>query len=145
MVECSFMNYVVVGLDSVAVTWNSDFGPASSKAFLDIQATKNYRMWIHSKMRTWHDKNIQTRHFINRIFFNNFQIKIEKLSIRSVSLIDIIEIYLWCALNNYARVHLVWKQFNTSEHGYCEVRNGNTKRQFVYFIVAICRNTLKSF
>ena len=30
-------------------------------------------------------------------------------------------------------------------HGYYEVPNDNAQRQFVYFIVAICRNTLKSF
>ena len=39
MVECSFMNYVVVGSNPVAVTSPSDFAPASSKEFLDIQAT----------------------------------------------------------------------------------------------------------
>ena len=30
-------------------------------------------------------------------------------------------------------------------HGYFEVLNDNAQRQFVYFIIAICRNTLKSF
>ena len=39
MVECSFMNYVVVGSNPVAVTSLSDFAPASSKEFLVIQAT----------------------------------------------------------------------------------------------------------
>ena len=39
MVECSFKNYVVLGLSPVAVTSPSDFVPASSKEFLDIQAT----------------------------------------------------------------------------------------------------------
>ena len=39
MVECSFMNEVVVGSNPVAVTSPSDFVPASSKEFLDIQAT----------------------------------------------------------------------------------------------------------
>ena len=39
MVECSFMNKVVVGSNPVAVTSPSDFTPASSKEFLDIQAT----------------------------------------------------------------------------------------------------------
>ena len=29
--------------------------PASSKEFLDIKA--NYRVWIHSETRTWHDNN----------------------------------------------------------------------------------------
>ena len=38
MVECLFMN-VVVGSNPVAVTSPSDFAPASSKEFLDIQAT----------------------------------------------------------------------------------------------------------
>ena len=31
---------------------------ASSKEFVDIQA--NYRVWIHSETRTWHDNNIQS-------------------------------------------------------------------------------------
>ena len=39
MVECSFMNLVIVGWNPVAVTSPSDFAPASSKEFLDIQAT----------------------------------------------------------------------------------------------------------
>ena len=39
MVECSFMPYVVVGSSPVAVTQTSNFAPASSKEFLDIQAT----------------------------------------------------------------------------------------------------------
>ena len=39
MVECSFMNKVVVGSSPVAVTKTSNFGPALSKEFLDIQAT----------------------------------------------------------------------------------------------------------
>ena len=39
MVECSFKNKVVLGLSPVAVTFPSDFGPASSKEFLDIQGT----------------------------------------------------------------------------------------------------------
>ena len=32
--------------------------PASSKKFLDIKA--NYRVWIHSETRTWHDNNIHS-------------------------------------------------------------------------------------
>ena len=39
MVECLFMNKVVVGSSPVAVTLTSDFAPASSKEFLDIQAS----------------------------------------------------------------------------------------------------------
>ena len=39
MVERSFMNYLVVGSSPVAVTNTSDFAPASSKEFLDIQTT----------------------------------------------------------------------------------------------------------
>ena len=35
-----------------------DMVPAPSKEFLDIQA--NYRVWIHSETRTWHDNNIQS-------------------------------------------------------------------------------------
>ena len=31
--------------------------PASSKDFLGIQ--ENYRMWIHSETRAWHDNEIQ--------------------------------------------------------------------------------------
>ena len=33
--------------------------PASSKAFLNIQAS--YRVWIHSKTPTLHDNNIQLK------------------------------------------------------------------------------------
>ena len=39
MVECSFMNKVVVGSSPFAVTKTSDFTPALSTEFLDIQAT----------------------------------------------------------------------------------------------------------
>ena len=39
MVECSFKNYVVQGWSPVAVFPPSDFTPATSKEFLDIQAT----------------------------------------------------------------------------------------------------------
>ena len=39
MVECSFMNKVVVGSRPFAVTKTSDFAPALSKELLDIQAT----------------------------------------------------------------------------------------------------------
>ena len=39
MVESSFKNEVVLGSSPVAVTSSSDFAPASSKEFLDIQAT----------------------------------------------------------------------------------------------------------
>ena len=35
----------------------SVMAPASGKHFLDIQA--NYRMWVQSETRTWHDNNIQ--------------------------------------------------------------------------------------
>ena len=38
MVECLFINSVVVASSPVAVTKISDFAPASSKEFLDIQA-----------------------------------------------------------------------------------------------------------
>ena len=33
--------------------------PASSIKFFDIQA--NYRVWIYSETRTWHDNNIQSQ------------------------------------------------------------------------------------
>ena len=39
MVECSFMNLMVVGKSPVAVTQISFFGTVSIKEFLDIQAT----------------------------------------------------------------------------------------------------------
>ena len=39
MVECSFKNEVVLGSSPFAVTSPSNFVPASSKEFLDIQAT----------------------------------------------------------------------------------------------------------
>ena len=38
MVECSFKNIVVLRPSPVAVTSPSDFAPASSKDFVDIQA-----------------------------------------------------------------------------------------------------------
>ena len=38
MVKCLFINSVVVASSPVAVTKISDFAPASSKEFLDIQA-----------------------------------------------------------------------------------------------------------
>ena len=93
-----------------------------------------------------------TRLFINRIFLSTFQIKIWKFSIS-----NLIQTYAQSALNNCARAQLVCKQLirwkepfnlykvNTKFHGYYEVRNDNAKRQFVDFIVGICRNTLKSF
>ena len=46
MVECSFMNYVVVGSSPVAVT--SDFAPPLSKEFLDIQATMECGFTLYS-------------------------------------------------------------------------------------------------
>ena len=42
MVECLFKNEVVLGSSPVAVTSPSNFTPASSKEFLDIQATIEY-------------------------------------------------------------------------------------------------------
>ena len=64
--------------------------------------------------------------------------------------------YVLCVLNNCVRPQLPWKQLThrdqlnlyeviTQFHGYYEVPNDYVQRQFVYFIVAICRNTLKSF
>ena len=35
-----------------------NIAPASNKELLDIQA--NYRVWIHSETRTWHDNNMQS-------------------------------------------------------------------------------------
>ena len=37
MVECSFMNYLLVGSSPFVATYTSDFDLASSKEFLDIQ------------------------------------------------------------------------------------------------------------
>ena len=48
---------MVVGSNPVAVTSPSDFAPASSKEFLDIQATIECGFTL--KTRTLHDKNIQ--------------------------------------------------------------------------------------
>ena len=42
MVECLFMNEVVEDSSPVGVTQISDFAPASSKEFLDIQATTEW-------------------------------------------------------------------------------------------------------
>ena len=39
MVECSLKNQLVLDSSPVAVTSPSDFAPASSKEFLDIQTT----------------------------------------------------------------------------------------------------------
>ena len=39
MVQCSFINKVVVGSSLAAVTKTSDFAPALSKESLDIQGT----------------------------------------------------------------------------------------------------------
>ena len=39
MVECYFKNKVVLSSSPIAVTSPSDFEPASSKAFLEIQGT----------------------------------------------------------------------------------------------------------
>ena len=55
MVECSFTNQVLVDSNLVVVTQTSDMAPTSSEEFLDIQA--NYRVWIHSESRAWHDNN----------------------------------------------------------------------------------------
>ena len=52
----SFINYVVVGPSSVAVTSTSDI--ACFKQGVPWHSG-HYRVWIHSEMRTWHDKNIQ--------------------------------------------------------------------------------------
>ena len=46
MVESSFTNLVVVGSSPVAVTETSDFTAASSKKFLDIQTTIEYRFTL---------------------------------------------------------------------------------------------------
>ena len=41
--------------------------PASSKELLDIEP--NYRVWIHSETRMWHDYNIQLKTcIIKRIY-----------------------------------------------------------------------------
>ena len=58
MVECSFKNEVVLGSRPVAVTLPSDSAPASTKEFLDNQATREFGFTL--KMRTWHDDNIQS-------------------------------------------------------------------------------------
>ena len=39
MIECSFTNEVVLGSSPIAVTYTSDLVSASSKEFLDVQAT----------------------------------------------------------------------------------------------------------
>ena len=56
MVECLFKNWVVLGSSPVAVTSPSDFVPASSKEFLDIQATIEYGFTlkrVHDMTRTY--------------------------------------------------------------------------------------------
>ena len=52
----SFMNYVVVGPSPVAVTSTSDIACFEQGV---PWHSGHYRVWIHSEMRTWHDKYIQ--------------------------------------------------------------------------------------
>ena len=70
--------------------------------------------------------------------------------------IEIIQRCVLSSLKNFARAQLAWKQLTlrnhlnlyelvTLFHGYHEVANDNVQRQFVYFIVTIWCNTLKSF
>ena len=58
MVQCSFKKEVVLGWSPVAVTLHSDSAPASTKEFVDNQATREFEFTL--KMRTWHDENIQS-------------------------------------------------------------------------------------
>ena len=51
---------------------NSRLVPASNKEILDIQS--NYRLWIHSQTRTWHDNSISlnwicTQNITSDLFF----------------------------------------------------------------------------
>ena len=46
MVDCLFMNKVVVGLNPVVVTYTSDIATVSSNEFLDIQATIEFRFTL---------------------------------------------------------------------------------------------------
>ena len=65
--------------------------------------------------------------------WNVYIIRLEQLHESSVS--------LKTALGNHLNLCKVITQF----HGYYEVWNDNVQQQFVYFIVAICCNTLKGF
>ena len=42
MVECSFKNWVILGVSPIAVNSPSNFAPAWSQEFLDVQATIKY-------------------------------------------------------------------------------------------------------
>ena len=50
MVKCSFPNLVVAGSNTVAVTSTSDIAPVSSKEFLDVQATIEFK-FIFQRVR----------------------------------------------------------------------------------------------
>ena len=46
--SCSHLNFRFYACFEQGVPWNSG----------------NYRVWIHSETRTWHDKNIQSIHYL---------------------------------------------------------------------------------
>ena len=61
MAECSFMNQVALGSSAVAVAYISDFAPASSKEFLDIQVTidSGYTLnCLRDKIRTYSQMHV---------------------------------------------------------------------------------------
>ena len=68
--------------------------PASSKDFLDIQAT--IRVWIHSETRAWHDKNIQ----LSSLIFSANKLVDIQLVVCSVSL----TIFTSSSLNNDLKI-----------------------------------------
>ena len=51
------------GFESCCCHLTLDMVPASSKEFLDIQA--NYRVWIHSETRTWHNNKTQSYYILH--------------------------------------------------------------------------------
>ena len=93
MVECLFMNKVVVGSSPVAVTLTSDFAPASSKEFLDTQATIECRFTLK---RVWHDKNIQS-------WFSLFSIQ-SFFSLFAIDVVFLRQIWLNTSFSNFLQM-----------------------------------------
>ena len=68
MVECSFMNYVVVGSSSVGVTWILEFSPALSKAFLGIRTYSYSSLVLIEKLKNITDKEVISAADLSKYF-----------------------------------------------------------------------------
>ena len=90
---------MVLGSSPVAITSPSEFAPASSKEFLDIQA--NIECGFTLKTRTWHDKNIQSIPLLVLFFEKNpFDVKFGRFCSKIVvgiflSISICVYFYLW--------------------------------------------------